>query len=94
MTEWPTTFPENLGAGARKLHQERNRRLTGAALYAKVTVECRKVMAEDYGIPESEYDAEMQEPVVAGVRHAAGSGGDLHAQEQPARGQVRQRVPD
>jgi hypothetical protein len=33
-----------------------SRRLTGAALNARVAANCRQVLAEDYGLPMSDYD--------------------------------------
>jgi hypothetical protein len=35
------------------------RRLTGAALYAKVEAELRRMLADDYGLPMGEYTGEV-----------------------------------
>jgi hypothetical protein len=38
------------------------RRLTGAALQAKVTAEVRRMLADDYGLPMDEYETVSVEP--------------------------------
>jgi hypothetical protein len=43
-----------------------SKRLTGAALYAKVTAELRKMLADDYGLPMDEYTAEVGQYAPAG----------------------------
>ena len=42
------------------------KRLTGAALYAKVQNKLRAELASDYGIPVDEYDVKMLEPYSIG----------------------------
>jgi len=37
-----------------------SKRLTGAALQAKVTAELRKMLAEDYGLPMGDYTADVR----------------------------------